>query len=76
MGPNMRNQKNFKKRKVAVEPKVEEISFDSENRQEWLTGFHKRKVQRAKHAADLAAKQYKEDRRTTRAKVRSVTALV
>lgn len=69
MGPNMKNMKNMKKRKLAAEPRVEEINFDSESRQEWLTGFHKRKVQRAKHAADNAAKQYKEDKKAMRKKV-------
>jgi hypothetical protein len=67
MGHNM---KNLKKRKVTAAPKVEEINFDSESRQEWLTGFHKRKLQRAKHAQENAAKQYKEDKRAMRAKVR------
>ncbi|CAG7994094.1 unnamed protein product [Penicillium salamii] len=67
MGPNM---KNPKKRKVVAEPRVEEINFDSESRQEWLTGFHKRKVQRAKQAAEHAAKQYKEDKKATRKKIR------
>jgi len=72
MGPSM---KNLKKRKVIAAPKVEEINFDSANRQEWLTGFHKRKVQRAKHAQENAAKQYKEDRRAMRAKVKPYIVL-
>lgn len=67
--------KNLKKRKVVAEPRVEEINFDSESRQEWLTGFHKRKVQRAKQAAEHAAKQYKEDKKATRKKVRDFAAL-
>jgi hypothetical protein len=70
MGHNM---KNLKKRKVVAAPKVEEINFDPESRQEWLTGFHKRKVQRAKQAQENAAKQYKEDKRAMRAKVRHFT---
>lgn len=72
MGPNL---KHLKKRKVSAGPKVEEISFDTENREEWLTGFHKRKVQRAKHAAENAAKQYKEDKKAMRTKVRPSTVL-
>lgn len=72
MGPNM---KHIKKRKVTVGPKVEEINFDTAGREEWLTGFHKRKVQRAKHAAENAAKQYKEDKRNMRKKVRLFTVL-
>lgn len=67
--------KNLKKRKLAAAPKVEEINFDSANREEWLTGFHKRKVQRAKHAADNAAKQYKEDKKAMRKKVQAFLVL-
>ena len=40
----------------------EEITFDPEARQEYLTGFHKRKQARIKHAKEVAAKQEKEDR--------------
>ncbi|CAI7593745.1 unnamed protein product [Penicillium glandicola] len=65
MGP-----KDLKKRKIVAGPKVEEVNFDSESRQEWLTGFHKRKVQRAKHAQDNAAKRYKEEKRDARKKIR------
>ncbi|KAJ5558731.1 Nucleolar protein 12 [Penicillium sp. DV-2018c] len=64
MGPNL------KRRKVAAEPKVEEVTFDNDSRHEYLTGFHKRKVQRAKHAQELAAKRYKEERRIERRKIR------
>lgn len=42
-----------KKRKVFA---IEEISFDNSAREEYLTGFHKRKVQRQKHAQEEAAK--------------------
>ncbi|EKV05568.1 Protein required for cell viability Rrp17, putative [Penicillium digitatum] len=65
MGP-----KDLKKRKIVAGPKVEEVNFDSESRQEWLTGFHKRKVQRAKHAQENAAKRYKEEKREARKKIR------
>jgi ribosomal RNA-processing protein 17 len=58
-----------KRRKVA-QPKVEEINFNTEDRQEWLTGFHKRKLQRAKHAQEAAEKLYKEQKRADRKKVR------
>lgn len=64
MGPNL------KKRKVAAEPKVEEVTFDNDSRQEYLTGFHKRKLQRAKHAQVNAEKRYKEEKRVERKKVR------
>lgn len=68
MGP-----KDLKKRKIVAGPKVEEVNFDSESRQEWLTGFHKRKVQRAKHAQENAAKRYKEEKREARKKVRQAS---
>ncbi|OGE52589.1 hypothetical protein PENARI_c010G07225 [Penicillium arizonense] len=58
-----------KRRKVA-QPKVEEINFNTEDRQEWLTGFHKRKLQRAKHAQEAAEKRYKEEKRADRKKLR------
>ncbi|KAJ5915501.1 Protein required for cell viability Rrp17 [Penicillium verhagenii] len=56
-----------KKRKLT--PKVEEVNFDSDARQEWLTGFHKRKVQRAKEAQEVAIEKMKEEKRHDRAKV-------
>lgn len=65
MGP-----KDLKKRKIAAAPKVEEVNFDDESRHEYLTGFHKRKVQRAKHAQENAIKRYKEEKREARKKVR------
>ncbi|KAJ5817996.1 Nucleolar protein 12 [Penicillium robsamsonii] len=61
MGP-----KDLKKRKIVAGPKVEEVNFDNESRHEYLTGFHKRKVQRAKHAQDNAMKRYKEEKREAR----------
>jgi len=48
-----------KRRKV--EP-VAELTFDPSARAEYLTGFHKRKVHRAKHAQEVAKKKEKEDR--------------
>ena len=39
---------------------VEAISFDPEARQEYLSGFHKRKVQRAEHGRELAQRKEKE----------------
>ena len=55
-----------KKRKTA---KVEEINFDSAARQEFLTGFHKRKVARARHAQEIAEKKAQEIKRQERNKV-------
>ena len=48
------------KRKRIAPP--EEINFDFTARHEYLTGFHKRKLQRAKHAQEAAAKKEREDR--------------
>ncbi|ORY72012.1 nucleolar protein 12-domain-containing protein [Pseudomassariella vexata] len=49
-----------KKRKV--NHAIEEISFDNDARADYLTGFHKRKVQRIKHAQEEAAKKAKEEK--------------
>lgn len=58
-----------KRRKVAAP--VEEIVFNPNDRHQFLTGFHKRKLQRAKHAQEVAEKKAKEDRREQRRKVRN-----
>ena len=50
-----------KRRKSSV-PVTEEIKFDFAARHEYLTGFHKRKLQRAKHAQEAAAKREREER--------------
>lgn len=49
---------------------IEEISFDNGARAEYLTGFHKRKVQRQKHAQEEAAKRAREERIKMRKEVR------
>lgn len=51
----------------------EEITFDPSARQEYLTGFHKRKQQRIQNARDTAAKKEKEDKVRERKQVRLVT---
>jgi ribosomal RNA-processing protein 17 len=56
-----------KKRKLT--PKVEEINFNDVDRQEFLTGFRKRKQQRIRHAQELAAKRAREEKRLERKKV-------
>ena len=56
-----------KKRKVS--DKVEEVTFDSAARQEFLTGFHKRKVQRSRHAQEVAEKKAQEIKRAERKRV-------
>ncbi|EER25926.1 hypothetical protein CPC735_043700 [Coccidioides posadasii C735 delta SOWgp] len=58
-----------KRRKLAIAP-VDEIVFDNDARHDFLTGFHKRKVQRAKHAQEIAEKKAKEERREHRRKLR------
>ena len=49
----------LKRRRV---DQVEEITFDPTARQEYLTGFHKRKQQRIQNAKDAVAKREKEER--------------
>ncbi|RFU73459.1 nucleolar 12 [Trichoderma arundinaceum] len=49
---------------------VEEVSFDNDARQEYLTGFHKRKQQRIKQAQEEAAKKAREERIRTRKQLR------
>lgn len=61
MGPAAKRRK--------IESKVEEVNFDYDARQEYLTGFHKRKVQRTKAAQDAAARRAREERIAERKKV-------
>ncbi|KIW17868.1 hypothetical protein PV08_05063 [Exophiala spinifera] len=54
-----------------IEPTaVEEITFDPAARQDFLTGFHKRKLQRAKHAQEAAERRAREERIAERKKLR------
>ncbi|KAF4120163.1 ribosomal RNA-processing protein 17 [Geosmithia morbida] len=48
-----------KKRKA---PTIEEINFDFDARHEYLTGFHKRKLQRQKYAQEEAAKKERQEK--------------
>ncbi|KAG5951284.1 hypothetical protein E4U53_003422 [Claviceps sorghi] len=57
-----------KKRKTAST--IEEISFDDGAREEYLTGFHKRKLQRIKHAQEEAAKRAREEKLESRKQIR------
>ena len=50
-------------------PALEEISFDNAARQEYLTGFHKRKLQRAKDAHEAAQRKARLERVGERKKV-------
>ncbi|KAI1818041.1 nucleolar protein 12-domain-containing protein [Poronia punctata] len=49
---------------------IEEIKFDETARVEYLTGFHKRKLQRVKFAQEQAAKQAREDKIIARKQIR------
>jgi ribosomal RNA-processing protein 17 len=48
---------------------VEQVSFDFDARNEYLTGFHKRKQQRIKLAQEEAVKKAREERIRTRKQV-------
>lgn len=50
-----------KKRRKPV-PAIEEIQFDASAREDYLTGFHKRKLQRIKNAKEEAAKKEREEK--------------
>ena len=57
-----------KKRKVASA--IEEITFDPSAREDYLSGFHKRKLQRINHAKEEAAKREREEKLAARKIVR------
>jgi len=59
----------LKKRKAV--PTVEAINFDPAARHEYLTGFHKRKLQRTKQAQEFAAQKAREDKNQRRKAVSS-----
>lgn len=56
-----------KKRKF--QHSVEEIKFDNDSRADYLTGFHKRKLQRTKNAQEQAAKKAREEKIELRKRV-------
>ncbi|CAO2648896.1 Nn.00g098450.m01.CDS01 [Neocucurbitaria sp. VM-36] len=58
-----------KKRKLAVTA-PENITFDPAAREEYLTGFHKRKLARIKHAQEENAKREKEEKLRFRRELR------
>lgn len=60
-----------KKRKASHA--VEEIKFDPDARNEYLTGFHKRKVQRTKRAQEEAAKRARQEKIDIRKHVRAIS---
>ena len=57
-----------KRRKLNVSA-VEEVVFDPSARFDYLTGFHKRKVQRTKQAKEVAAEKARLERIDDRKKV-------
>jgi len=58
-----------KKRKIASSAPAE-ITFDPAAREEYLTGFHKRKEARKKHAQEENARKEKEEKLKFRKEVR------
>lgn len=62
-----------KKRRKSV-PTIEEIQFDASAREDYLTGFHKRKLQRIKNAKEEAAKKEREEKIQARKVVCSTVA--
>ncbi|KAL2002300.1 hypothetical protein VTN02DRAFT_207 [Thermoascus thermophilus] len=62
MGPQAKRRK--------LTSTVEEINFDPVARHEFLTGFHKRKMARMRHAQEIAEKKAREERRQERKKIR------
>ncbi|KAK3308566.1 nucleolar protein 12-domain-containing protein [Chaetomium strumarium] len=57
-----------KKRKITHA--IEEITFDKDARAEYLTGFHKRKQARIKHAQEIAERKARQDRIEMRKQIR------
>ncbi|KAH6850725.1 nucleolar protein 12-domain-containing protein [Chaetomium sp. MPI-CAGE-AT-0009] len=49
---------------------IEEITFDKDARSEYLTGFHKRKQARIKHAQEVAEQKAREERIEIRKQIR------
>lgn len=52
---------------------VEEVNFDFDAREEYLTGFHKRKQQRIKNAQEENAKRARQEKLDMRKQVRHDT---
>ncbi|KAI1765549.1 nucleolar protein 12-domain-containing protein [Hypoxylon sp. FL1150] len=57
-------------RKRKAQHSVEEIKFDNDSRADYLTGFHKRKLQRAKNAQEQAAKRARQEKIEFRKQIR------
>jgi ribosomal RNA-processing protein 17 len=63
-GPSAKRRKLSKSSNAPAE-----VVFDDESRADYLTGFHKRKVARAKEAQTIAARLAKEEKIKDRAEV-------
>ena len=59
-----------KRRRLEPTTIVEEISFDPSARHDYLTGFHKRKLERTKAAQKVAEKRAREEKIEQRKKIR------
>ena len=59
-----------RKKHKSSDPPPEEIIFDPSARQEYLTGFHKRKQQRIKHAQQVAVQREREAKALARKETR------
>ncbi|KAJ1666156.1 hypothetical protein EV178_002552 [Coemansia sp. RSA 1646] len=57
-----KGHKTYAKKRKARREQVEEVQFDPEARRTFLTGFHKRKVERQEQARALARQREREER--------------
>lgn len=64
------------KKRRKGEPAIEEITFNFDDREEYLTGFHKRKLQRIKHAKEEALKREREEKVANRRAVGMLRSLI
>lgn len=64
-----------KRRKILMGKQPAEILFDTAAREDYLTGFHKRKLQRIKQAQELAKEAAKEEKKVHRREVRTILSL-
>ena len=62
----------FTKKRKLVDRPVEELKFDNSARDEYLTGFSKRKTARKEAAKEAAIKRDKEEKVRERKQVRSM----
>ena len=58
------------KKRTKSSSAIEEIAFDFGAREDYLSGFHKRKLQRIKHAREEASKKEREEKIMARKMVR------